>query len=206
MKKVHLYGRLAAEFGSHFDLDVRSIAEAARALEANFPGRFFKALRAGAYHLVYGPDLESGESLDESMLDFRFGHGNFHVVPAVAGAGGGDSKAIATTVIGVVIIGAAIVASGGTLAAPIATSGLLGGVTFGEVAMFGVSLALSGVSALLTPTPHVPDLAVTQQDKNSFFFNGPVNVIQQGGPVRVVYGRMRVGSTVISSGLNVEQI
>ena len=72
--------------------------------------------------------------------------------------------------------------------------------------MFGVSLALSGVSALLTPTPHVPDLAATQQDKNSFFFNGPVNVIQQGGPVRVVYGRMRVGSTVISSGLNVEQI
>jgi predicted phage tail protein len=194
MKTIHLYGRLASEFGPRFDLEVRSIAEAVRALEVNFPGRFFKAIREGAYHLAHGKDVESGDSLDESMLTFRFGRGDFHLTPVVQGAGSGDSKAIATIVIGVAIIGATII-SGGTALAPLLASG--------DALLLGASLVLSGVSILLTPTPQVPDIAETQNDENGFFYGAPVNVIEQGGPVRVVYGQMRVGSILISGGIDV---
>lgn len=203
MRTIHLYGRLAEEFGSRFNLDVNSVAEAVRALEANFPDRFFRSIREGSYHLALGDDRGNGDLLDQTMLTFRFGKGDFHVTPAIAGAGG-NGKGILTAVVGIAIVGAAI-ASGGALAAPLASSGLLSGITTGQAVLFGASLILSGVSTLLTPTPKVPDLSGTQ-DRKSFFFNSPINVIEQGGPVRVVYGQMRVGSTVISSGLDAESI
>ena len=38
MRKVKLYGELAKKFGREFMLEVESVAEAVRALSANFPG------------------------------------------------------------------------------------------------------------------------------------------------------------------------
>ena len=36
-------------------------------------------------------------------------------------------------------------------------------------------------------------------------FNGPVNTVSQGNPVPVGYGRLKIGSAVISSGLERDQ-
>ena len=36
--------------------------------------------------------------------------------------------------------------------------------------------------------------------------DGPVNVVEQGGPVPLVYGIIRTGSTVVAGGIQVEQL
>jgi predicted phage tail protein len=40
----------------------------------------------------------------------------------------------------------------------------------------------------------------------SFTFSGITNTVQQGLPVQIVYGRAYIGSAVISSGLDVDQL
>ena len=217
MRTVHLHGRLAEDFGPRFELNVNSVAEAARALEANFPGRFFRTIRSGAFQLFRGPDPEEGEAIDASMLGMRFGRGDFHIVPVVAGAGG-NTKGIVTVVVGVALIAVATAGAGALLGGQAAAAGGFGAtafkvlgssVTFGNIALFGAAIALQGVSSLLTPTPQALELGSTAssaRNEPSFFFDGAVNVVSQGGPVPLVYGRVRTGSTVISSGISAEQI
>jgi predicted phage tail protein len=70
----------------------------------------------------------------------------------------------------------------------------------------GWGLVLGGVSSLLfTPKTHDPAATERPENKPSYAFNGPVNTTAQGNPVPVGYGRLRVGSQVISAGLYVEE-
>ena len=110
---------------------------------------------------------------------------NLHIIPSVEGG----APAIA---------GVIIAAVGATGAAAIAI----------EIAtMILVTVALAGISMLMTSSPQLSNPAQQAQDastKQSFLFNGAVNVTEQGGIVQIVYGKMRVGSTVISAGITTE--
>lgn len=218
MKDIYLYGHLAEEFGKHFRLSVRSAAEAIRALEANFPGKFFKSIRDGEYQIQRNV-IDPG--IPEDQLKMNLSTSEIHIVPVLAGAKGSKGKGIMTAVLGVALIAAAIAfapaaaAGSGFLGANLGASviggtGLFSSLTFGQVALWGVSLALSGVSSLLTPTPKVSQSSYSNrerpEERPSFLFNGAVNTTEQGGPVPLVYGQMRVGSVVIAGGLNAERL
>ena len=41
---------------------------------------------------------------------------------------------------------------------------------------------------------------------NSYLFSGPVNVLNEGGPVPIGYGRLIVGSQVIMSAYGVKRV
>lgn len=107
---------------------------------------------------------------------------------------------------------AAIVSSGGGASLAAGEMGKFGaamaeasalGASYGSIAMFGLTMALTGVSQMLSPQPK----ASTPADANpSYLFSGPANAVEQGGPVPLIYGRMRVGSTVISSAIDNEII
>ena len=45
-----------------------------------------------------------------------------------------------------------------------------------------------------------------QQLANSYLFNGPVNIINEGGPVPIGYGRLIVGSQTIMSAYDVRKV
>lgn len=64
-----------------------------------------------------------------------------------------------------------------------------------------VLAAVSVVSILLMPKPPKPGDRERDTKTDSYVFDGPTNVTEQGHPVPVVYGRMRVGSVVASSGI-----
>jgi predicted phage tail protein len=144
-------------------------------------------------------------------------------VPVPTGAGKG--KGIGKIVLGVALIAASVFMAGTTTAAAAAAAGSttaaeaaiaggtaaggsLLGLSFGQMASFGLTMVLGGVSQLLTVAPKVNDYSSRNapDQRPSFLFNGPVNVSEQGGPVPLVYGRVRVGSIVVSSGLKAEQI
>lgn len=213
MKKVILYGRLAKEFGPSFDLDVGSPAEAVRALEANFPG-FYVSIREGHYRVGY--DAENGIMEPDELLMVG-NNSEIHIEPVVVGA---KKKGIFGIILGIIIIGAAIyfaptavvgaagegssVVFGANLSKTFSVFGL--NISFADVALFGLSMALQGVAGLLSPVPEIPGTPEKPDGRPSFLFSGPINTAEQGGPVPLVYGQVRTGSTVISAGLLNEQL
>ena len=97
-----------------------------------------------------------------------------------------------------------------SFALPGSTIGLLGlgkiGLTaFAAPAMgIGVSLALGGVSQLLSPTPRLSNRDSNDQadPRDSYSFSGIQNVARPGVPVPIVYGEVITGSVVISTGID----
>ena len=66
----------------------------------------------------------------------------------------------------------------------------------------GASLALGGISTMLSPQPTLPKDA---RKNESFGFGGVENTVNQGVPVPICYGRLYVGSAAISVGLDTDQ-
>ena len=119
------------------------------------------------------------------------------------GAGkGGWSKVL----VGGLLIGAAILVPGAApaLAGTMFTAGSAGASALVVgMANIGMSIAMMGVSELLSPAPDVPEEAETLEN---YAFSGVTNVARVGTPVPIAYGRLFVGSSVISSGLDVDQV
>ncbi|WP_431854315.1 hypothetical protein [Azospirillum sp.] len=209
MPTIVLHGALKREFGGPFFLDVRDAAEAFRALEANFPGRFFAAVRDGVYKIVRGHP-RTGMQLGEDELRFGLGGSDLHVMPLPRGSG---NKGGVKVVIGIAIIAVAIIAApptGGTslaaaMQAEASIAGVGIGVSYGAIAKFGVMMALAGVSQMLSPQPKARSLEAVDK-RQSYLFSGPVNLTEQGGAVPLIYGRCRVGSTVVSASIDTEAV
>lgn len=210
IREVYLHGSLKARFGGPFSLDVSSPAEAVRALGSQLEG-FFEAIRAGSWHVLRG-ELEEPVPCDQETLLLMLGRvQEVHILPE---ASGGKKGGLGQALLGVVIVAAAVVAApltgGGSLAlgSTALSLGGLGAITFADIAFVGLSLALTGVSSILAPSPSAPDVGVNEppDQRPSHLFNGEVNVSEQGHPVPVGCGRFRVGSIVVSAGISAERV
>lgn len=201
MITVHFYGRLKKVFGEKLQLAVNSPAEAVRLLEANFPGRGFKAFKEGSFFVKRGSKFKSAMTITKEALNAGLGGKDLHFMPAPRGAA--SSKGIIQVVLGVVLIGAALVLSGGTLAGAAFSIGSFS-VSASTLALVGGTLLLGGLAQLLTPKP--PSVKEEKSDDTRRMFNGPINVTGQGGCVPVLYGRAIVGSVVGSAGIHVSVV
>ena len=203
LTNVKLYGDLAKKFGKVHFFVVNDSYDAIRALSANYPNFRHEFAKQGRRYMV-AVNKHLVQNNDELLLpanEIRF-------IPVVGGAGNG---------VGQVLIGAALVVSSfympeilagnagivdaagniGTytgLGVSAQTASLMAGATFA----FGASLALGGISKMLSQAPQTPQ---TQQDSRNYGFSGPVNNTNQGNPVPILYGRMIIGSQVISASI-----
>lgn len=199
MRTILLLGELGKRFGRRHEMDVRSPAEAIRALSANFPdfpGFVAKSTeRNVGYRILSGRDDVNLDQLHDPAAR------RITIAPVIMGAGGGRNP-LTSILIGGAIIAAAFFTGGVSLVAGqgLVFGGLLGQVAFG----IGVSLALGGVAQLISPPPKAE--GPQEQDPPSYVFDGAVNTQAQGQPVPIGYGRMIVGSAVISAGLTVDDI
>lgn len=193
MKTVILLGELGKRYGRRHQLDVKSAAEAVRALMANFQD--FAAFVSSSQERNVGYKVLSlRDELGEDELHNPAGR-TITIAPVVAGAGGVVGKILA----GVALIAAAVLVPG------LGAVALFGTTTLASVAFgVGLSLALGGVAQMLAPTP--PSSGPQDEQEPSYVFDGAVNTTSQGYPVPVGYGRMMVGSAVISAGISVEDI
>lgn len=201
-RKIYLYGELAEKYGKCFELAVQSIAEAVKALNANFPD-FYQTIRNERYHILKGSDLKSCEEITEKELRVLFPSGDFHIMPAVEG---GKSQWL-NIVIGVVLIAASWYIGGAGGWGWFAAGGIKAGIATGILGM-GVSMALGGISGLLTPVPKASAYGDREspEQRSSFIFDGPTNRIEQGGPIPLGFGEFIIGSTVIAGAVDVEQL
>jgi predicted phage tail protein len=209
MHDIYLYGHLKEEFGPKFRFDVATAGEAIRALNCAFPKRFIAEMEKGSYRVVRG-DTDDGLDIElEYINSFKIGNAELHIIPVAAGSKSQGTSGTVKAVAGIALIGAAIFFSGGTLAAPLSAMGsaipgtaILGsaGISYGTIALMGLSVALLGAATLLAKAP------TNNDNTSSFAFTGPINVDQQGSGVSLIFGEVICGSQAVSAGFDVENI
>lgn len=189
MKTIKLFGDLQA-FKAEWSLNVQTVAEAMRAINANRPG-FLQAADAGDYVLIMldedNTDLIRPVTM-ENALD-PWGNETLLVVPRISGETG-------------IEIGAAVAAAVG--ATGIAATAIA--VAVNVVVAMALSVAVSMVASLLSNTNDGMrvDNSEPYESKPSYLFNGAVNTTRQGHRIPLLYGGpMLVGSMVLSADINV---
>lgn len=192
MKTIRLYGHLGKRFGRVFRLDVKSPAEAVRALCCQLPG-FRNAVvsdprAAGGYRVRVGQDSRDADTLRNPCGEAE----SIRIVPVLCGAGKAG--------VGQTILGAVLVVVG--------TYTTFFGDYSGSVVQLGIGLMVGGISQMTAKHPNMADQGPPDapENKPSFAFDGAVNTAAQGNPVPICYGMLVVGSQVISAGMSVEQL
>ncbi len=84
---------------------------------------------------------------------------------------------------------------------------LVAGAATGTAIIVG-SVVAGLVLGAVIGAPRIADYGTRgePEQKTSHLFDRPINVTEQGGPVPLVYGRFRVGSTIVSAGIGVEDM
>ncbi|MGW8306386.1 MAG: tail assembly protein [Achromobacter pulmonis] len=191
LRTVRLYGRLGAQFGRVHRLAVNSTAEAVRALCVLTPG-FEAAMAASAGNGVSYACFMGQRNLREDELGHPVGDSDIRIAPMPAG---GKRAGLFQTVLGAVLVAAAVIYSGG-FGAAFAAQGAVG-----ATAMIGASMFIGGVVQMLSPQQRALSAEDRPENGASYNFNGPVNTSAQGNPVPVLYGHMIIGSATISAGI-----
>ena len=213
MKVVKVYGALRKRLGQcRFQFEADTPAQAIKALCANFPGLdkwLIDSEQDGVgYRVTIGKE-RIGEA-DALLLPWSE-RDVFSITPVIAGAGQGAGQILA----GIGLVALAIVigpAAGGFLGLGAGLSGagmgLVGGAFASAVGFLGVSMVVGGVAQMLSPAPTFSSFERGKEAARleSFTFSGITNTVQQGMPVPICYGRCYIGSAVISSGLDVDQL
>lgn len=195
LRTIRLYGKLGTKFGRIHRLAVSSAAEAIRALCALRPGFERELMTSRDRGIGYAVFLGK-QNLKEKQLTEKADERDIRIAPILQGAGFGDIFMIFA---GVALMIVASIMTGG--AAMSAILGFQSGLAAGLVANLGLALMMSGVMQLLCPQPKGLSARNRPSNQPSYTFNGPVNTTAQGGPVPLGYGRMTVGSAVISAGI-----
>lgn len=186
MKTIKLYGVLAKKFGKEFRLEVESTREAMRALSVQIQGFEHFMIHAHEHGLEFAV-FQDKENISETELLMDTSAKVIKIVPKVRGAGGA-----AQVILGVVMITAAFVTGGTSLAAWGALQGALVGA--------GVGMMVGGIAQMLMPK--VDTIKDENQDGNKANkgFGGAVTTVAQGSPVPVLYGQREVGGFIASAG------
>ena len=183
MVTVRFYGDLK-QFGTSFKMDVETVPEALRALMTQVKG-LREHIEKGHYEVRADGNLLSESSLDTNL------NASLHITPVVKGAG--KNGGLMQIVVGVVMIAAAFWTAGG------ASMGAWSAMQSAAFAA-GVGMVMGGIAQLLTKMPSMDPMKDSEDLKSSSFSN-LANMTAQGAPVPLIYGKMMVGSKVLSQGV-----
>ena len=228
MTHVKLMGELGEKFGTEWTSVDSSMRDVLKLIDCQVEG--FKEYLIDCHNKNIQFSIQNGDELFEDEEDLWLPNLKDTVIitPVPAGSGKGLGKLIAGllllaalffipglglfTATGAVGTGGALTAAGTSALAAGGTvtlgTGAVTGLTMAQaaaaglsvsltvpgmlVASLGVNLALMGLSEMSTPEPEVDD--------PSFLFNGAGQNIEQGQPVPVLYGQMKIGGTPINEG------
>ena len=175
MVDVYLHGEIGEELGEKWTLDVGSASEALVAIEANTDKviKFFSSDER--LYQEYTVTVDE-ENIGEEEICTKKANKQIHIIPVIEGA-----KAAGKIVIGLALIAASFIPGLNVIAAKVLLA-------------VGTSLVIGGITDLLSKPPKIGEATQTQ----SFLMGGNVNTAAQGQAVPIGYGRLRVGSQVIS--------
>lgn len=185
LRTVRLYGQLGSRFGRefHFVLDSNTVGEAISALCSQIPG--FRAYLAQAKEKGMGFSVFAGKKrLSESDLTQPSGCNDIRIAPVLLGSKRAGTFQVILGIV-LIVVGAITSAYGG-----------------GALIKLGIFMVAGGLAQMLSPQPKGLKNGDRPDNQPSYVFNGAVNTQAQGNPVPVLYGRMIVGSAVVSAGID----
>jgi predicted phage tail protein len=196
MVEVKLLGELGKRFGRKHRFMAHSPKDVFSALSNQLQG--FKDYFCSAHEKGIGFKLIDGDPDGMGYENVIMGCRRLIIAPVISGGG-----AVGRILIGVALIALAFV----PIAGQAAFAGFVAGkFAVGSAVLFniGVSLSLTGIAQLLTPTPN----AQKETDrKDSFLFDRATDLTVQGQPVPLLYGEFLAASPlIISSALTTQQV
>ena len=209
MKVVKVYGALRKKLGQcRFEFEAATPAQAIKALCVNFPGLdkwLIDSERNGVgYRVTIGKERVA-DDLKPLVMPWSEKE-VFSITPVIAGAGRGLGSIFA----GIALVAVSLAVPGAGLAKTSFMASVGGAATFASgvaaaAGTLGLGLVFMGVAQAISPQPEVPDFDESAQ-LESFSFSNVVNTSRQGLPVPIAYGRVFVGSGIISSGTDVDEV
>ena len=187
MITLEFYGQLAEKYGERFTFHVDSLRKALKLMQANFP-TFSQHLIDSDEYLQGYEVWKNNENLKGSEEEFTINcpDSTVKIIPVVKGAG-----ATARIIAGVILV--VVGAVGSTL------GWWAGGSAWGPtLIMTGIGLIAGGIAEKLAKKVKSPE-STTVDDAESYIFSGAANTSRQGAAVRAGYGKMLVGSVVVSA-------
>jgi predicted phage tail protein len=187
LTKVTLDGEMGKRFGRDWEFEINSPSEALRMVNVNSPGLFMwiktNLPKYEKYRVLV--EYESGTTEELETANFgleRRSLKSIRFTPLIEGAG-----SVLRIVIGIVLVAVSFIP----------------GMQW--LAPYGYSMIIGGVIGLLTQIPK-RDRQDENENKASYYFNGPVNTQTQGVPVQLTYGKVLIGSHAIYIKISVDQL
>ena len=224
LKKIKVYGKLRKFLGeSSFEADVNTPSQAIKFLLCNFPE--VESHMANQHYKIKMGEQDIPLDLlhlkgEEDIKIIPVASGSLPAVGAVFGAISSGAAVVASAASAIPVVGgiasAAIGAVGtvagvvGTVATAIPSIPVIGGIA----SAVATSVAIDGVTSLITPTPSVPTSSAAdsfsqndpQMQASNFAFSGIQNVSRSGVAVPIIYGERFVGSIIVSNGVDTVQV
>lgn len=168
--------------------------EAMKAIDVNHPG-FFKDLADARSKGLEFAVFRNRRNVGENELHLG-GNREIRIVPVITGS---KRAGVMQTVVGVVLVIAASIATGGLGAAFAAGAG-----GWGVVAAAGASMAVGGVIQMLSPQAQGIKTSAAPENTPGYAFGSAKNTTASGNPVPLCYGRRRWGGAIISAAIYAE--
>lgn len=187
-------GGYLKKFGNHKFL-VRSPAEAIRAMLNQVEG-FDKAFRGAEKRgIKFAVRTEKRDITAPEQLHM----GKPKIIKLIPKYSGAKNQGL--TFLAVAVIIAATVFTGGAAGYGAAGWFAAGSTSAAVATSIAVSLAIGGITQLLTPQPEGLKTKADVENRASYAFGGPVNTTAQGVPVPYFAGYREVGGAVISASI-----
>lgn len=185
MVNVRFYGSLK-QFGSEFRLDCKTPAEVVQALTSQIP-KLRQFIQQGLFTVRVGREYLDNRYLEQGLNQHLKDDSTVHFTPVLKGS---KKAGLFQTIVGavMVVVGAFTSWAGG--------AALIAG---------GIGLMAGGVAQMLTKIPPM-STGKDAERKQSTSFSSLSNMAAQGRPMPLAYGRIRVGSLIISQGVETMDI
>jgi len=193
MVNVRFYGSLK-QFGSEFRLDCKTPAEVVQALTSQIP-KLRQFIQQGLFTVRVGRDYFDNRYLEQGLNQKLKDDSTVHFTPTLKGSKRGGLFGV--------IAGVALIATAFALG-PLGFS-VIGANAAWMVGGVGASMLLGGVAQMLTKMPSM-STGKDAEKKQSTSFSNLSNMAAQGRPMPLAYGRIRVGSLIISQGVETMDI
>lgn len=185
MVNVRFYGSLK-QFGTEFRLDCKTPAEVVQALTSQIP-KLRQFIQKGLFTVRVGREYLDNRHLEQGLNQHLKDNSTVHFTPVLKGS---KKAGLFQTIVGavMVVVGAFTSWAGG--------AALIAG---------GIGLMAGGVAQMLTKMPSM-STGKGAEKKQSTSFSNLSNMAAQGRPMPIAYGRIRVGSLIISQGVETMDI
>ena len=182
MVNVRFYGSLK-QFGTEFRLDCKTPAEVVQALTSQIP-KLRQFIQQGLFTVRVGREYLDNRYLEQGLNQHLKNDATVHFTPVLKGS---KKAGLFQTIVGAVMV--------------------VVGAVFQQYYLVGAGIGLmaGGVAQMLTKMPSM-STGKDAERKQSTSFSNLSNMAAQGRPMPLAYGRIRVGSLIISQGVETMDI